>query len=72
MKYQIYLNKKTSEFINLMAEAGGIKPATIIKQLIESFVILSEPVKGSVLAELTPKDHTTYLEAIHNGAVKRK
>jgi hypothetical protein len=36
MKYQIYLNKETSELINKIAEREGLKPSTTIKRLLES------------------------------------
>lgn len=55
MKYQVYLNKKTSEFINKYAELDGKKPNTIIKELIESFVKLSEPVELKIFEELKAK-----------------
>lgn len=35
MKYQIYLNKDTSILINELAEKNAMKPASIIKQLVE-------------------------------------
>ena len=38
MKYQIYLNAETSEIINKMAEKDQKKPATFIKQMIESIM----------------------------------
>lgn len=36
MKYQIYLNKETSELINKLAEKENMKPATAIKTILES------------------------------------
>lgn len=43
MKYQIYLNKETSELINTCATHDNIKPSTMIKQLLEGmFKIASE------------------------------
>lgn len=36
MKYQIYLNKDTSDLVNFMAKALDIKPNTFIKNLLES------------------------------------
>lgn len=36
MKYQIYLNKETSEFIEFVAKNDKKKPATVIKHLVES------------------------------------
>lgn len=35
MKYQVYLNKETSHFIELVAEQEGKKPNTVIKGFIE-------------------------------------
>lgn len=35
MKYQIYLNKETSELLNSMAEQLKMKPSTFIKAFIE-------------------------------------
>lgn len=55
MKYQVYLNKKTSEFINKYAELDKKKPNTVIKELIESFVRLSEPVEMKIFEEVKAK-----------------
>lgn len=52
MKYQIYLNKPTSQFINKLAEKEGKASATIIKALVEAFVALSKPVEGQILKEV--------------------
>jgi predicted DNA-binding protein len=38
MKYQIYLNKDASELLNQMAKADNKKPATLIKELMESML----------------------------------
>ena len=38
MKYQIYLNKEASETINAMAQYDNKKPATLIKELMESML----------------------------------
>lgn len=35
MKYQIYLNKETSNFVELYASTYKMKPATVIKQIVE-------------------------------------
>lgn len=35
MKYQIYLNKETTEVINTIAKASNTKPSTFIKDFIE-------------------------------------
>ena len=42
MKYQIYLNKDTSEIINKMADKDNLKPATFIKQMIESLMNIAK------------------------------
>ncbi len=52
MKYQIYLNKPTSQFINKLADKEGKAPATIIKSLVEAFVALSKPVEDKILKEI--------------------
>ena len=49
MKYQIYLNKETSILFNKLAEKSDKKPATVIKQLLESFARLSQPMEGELL-----------------------
>jgi len=36
MRYQIYLNKETSEYVNKCAKQDGVKPATLLKSLLES------------------------------------
>ncbi len=36
MKYQIYLNKETSEFVNLLSKKYKVKPCTFIKLCMES------------------------------------
>lgn len=41
MKYQIYLNKTTSETIEKMANHDGVKPCTYIKQMIESLISIT-------------------------------
>lgn len=38
MKYQIYLNKKTSDFINKASKQSNMKQATFIKQMIEGII----------------------------------
>lgn len=38
MKYQIYLNKETSKIIERIAAFEGIKPNTLIKNLIEGIM----------------------------------
>lgn len=42
MKYQIYLNKETSEFINLVAKQAKRKPCTIIKNILEEGIKAGE------------------------------
>ena len=41
MKYQIYLSKEASEFINGASKQEGIKPATAIKRIVESLVTIT-------------------------------
>lgn len=55
MKYQVYLNKETSEFINKYAEMDNKKPNTIIKELVESFANLSKPIEMKIFEELKKK-----------------
>ena len=38
MKYQIYLNKESSDYINAIAEHENKKPNTLIKELLESML----------------------------------
>lgn len=38
MKYQIYLNKETSVILNLLATKMEMKPATLIKSILEDTV----------------------------------
>lgn len=52
MKYQIYLNKETTTFINKLAETSGKKAPTLIKELVESFVKLSKPLEDRVFEEV--------------------
>ena len=52
MKYQIYLNKPTSDFINKLAELKGISPATAIKGIIEDFTTLTKPLENKILEEV--------------------
>lgn len=47
MKYQIYLNKETSEIINKCAQKDGKKPSTFIKQMLESLFRIA---KSSAIA----------------------
>lgn len=42
MKYQIYLNKETSELVNKFAEKDGKKPATFIKNMLESIIKIAQ------------------------------
>jgi len=41
MKYQIYLNKETSDFINKASEQTKTKPATFIKKTLEGIFTAS-------------------------------
>ena len=52
MKYQIYLNKETSDFINQVANQANAKPASVIKTLVEKFVLVMEPSKQVILNEI--------------------
>lgn len=38
MKYQIYLNKESSDYINIIAKHENKKPNTLIKELLESML----------------------------------
>lgn len=51
MKYQIYLNKPTSQFINKLAELQGKPQATIIKALLEAIVAMSKPHEDVIMTE---------------------
>jgi len=54
MKYQIYLNKECSDFINGAAEQEGIKPATAIKQLIEGMIKITIATQKATLEASKP------------------
>lgn len=54
MKYQIYLNKQTSLVVDRMAKNDGIKPATEIKQIVES--IIRESIKAYDILEKSFKE----------------
>ena len=63
MKYQIYLQKDVSDIINTVAKHYNKKPATLIKEMLESnFRIALEQEKKlqnySKLKELTSMDYT--------------
>jgi len=45
MKYQIYLSKDVSDFINFASEAEGQKPATTIKNIVEDIVRITMATK---------------------------
>ena len=53
MKYQVYLNKETSAFINKLAETKGKKPNTCIKELMEAFALMSKPLESQILKEVS-------------------
>lgn len=38
MKYQIYLNKQTTEIVNYLANKSNMKPSTFIKLMVEGGV----------------------------------
>ena len=52
MKYQIYLDKETSDFINGASEQEGIRPATAIKRIVESIVRVTIATKQATEKEL--------------------
>lgn len=52
MKYQIYLNKETSDFINGASKQEGIKPATAIKRIVESIVSVTIATKEATEKEI--------------------
>ena len=58
MKYQIYLNKEASDFVNKLAESSSKKPATIIKAILESFIIVSKPYEDKIAEEVKRYDKT--------------
>lgn len=51
MKYQIYLNKSTTELVNYLAEQSNLKPNTFIKQLLEDLLKHSLEVTQKLLNE---------------------
>lgn len=53
MKYQIYLNKDTSEIINKMAQKDNKKPATFIKQMLESLMNIAKQTAFATEKELS-------------------
>lgn len=65
MKYQIYLNKKTSIIIDKMAKNDGVRPATEIKKIVET--IINESVKAYELLEKSFKER-----AMKNGQQQTK
>ena len=52
MKYQIYLNKDTSELVNEMAETAGTTPAHLIKILLENMAEAMTPQMEVILDEI--------------------
>lgn len=52
MKYQIYLNKETSDFIEAVAKQAQAKPASVIKTLVEKFVLVMKPSEAVILDEI--------------------
>lgn len=57
MRYQIYLNKRVSRVINGLAEKENKKPATLCKELLETFVMSA--LKAAETTLLTGKEPTT-------------
>lgn len=57
MKYQIYLNKETTEKINLIAQLLEQKPSTTIKNLLEKSLgeMIPPTIKGEITAILSDK-----------------
>ena len=54
MKYQIYLNKETTELINYLAQKTNMKPSTFIKRMVEGGVKASREIaKDKIEGELT-------------------
>lgn len=51
MKYQIYLNKSTSELVNYLAERSNLKPNTFIKQVLEDTLKYSLEVTKKLVNE---------------------
>lgn len=52
MRYQIYLNKETTEIIEKVALEEGKKPSTIIKQLLESMLRIAKTTMNATNLEL--------------------
>ena len=52
MKYQIYLNKETSDFIEAVATKSQAKPVAVIKTLVEKFVSVMKPSEATILKEI--------------------
>lgn len=52
MKYQIYLNQKTTDYVNKIAEHENKKPATAIKQILESMFNIAEATANQLEKEL--------------------
>lgn len=52
MKYQIYLNQKTSETVNRLAEKGGKKQASFLKEFLEAFFRIYEATENQLEKEV--------------------
>lgn len=48
MKYQIYLNKQTSDIINAIAEKEGRRPVSLIKEFMEGFFDVAKAVRETM------------------------
>lgn len=59
MRYQIYLDKETSEIINTCAEHDNQKPATLIKQLLESMFHLAKATEEQTRKDFQNEEITT-------------
>lgn len=53
MKYQIYLNKTTSEMLNEIARQLDKKPSTLIKEFIENSFTMAEKTIGEEKGDLS-------------------
>ena len=52
MKYQIYLNKETSEIVEKIAKASNRPSATVIKELFEGMLRISKSTSDQLDREL--------------------
>lgn len=52
MKYQIYLNKETSELVEKLSHVTFVAPATFIKRTIEEMFAIDQKTYTKILQEL--------------------